>query len=805
VNCVLEDVRGERRIDPSRFPLAVGGPDADLALPGSATETLAYLGTTGGELFVQPASGRVSVNGTLVTTSHWLRAGDEVRVGTSWLDVLERGGSLRIRVRREDRKTDPPVILPRKHVSRETDSAGSPIDAVDFQPKNWRKPGRERRAFHPASLLVLPALAILGAALWFVLTARSVGVEIEPGPDRFSIEGNLVDVPFGGRFLLRPGTYRVVAEKEGFRKLEQEIVVSGVERHDFRFTLSKLPGRLVLRTTPDSGAAVSVDGSEVGTMPLEPIELEAGEHAVRVTADRYRAFESRVQIEGEGSVVELDVALEPRFATVTFVSEPPGATVRVANGSYGPAPVEVELLEGNHEYEALLPGRKPERGRVRISGGERQTVRLGDFAPVDGVVTLLSVPGEANVTVDGEYRGRTPLELALAPGRTYRVELARAGYEAASREMEVASGTSRTITVALEARLGEVDFVIDPPDAELYVNGERRGPARQLLRLPAVAQRIEIRKEGYESFSADVTPRPDFPQTVEVSLVNLEAKQKAAVLPKRLTTSQAQELVLVEPLRFQMGASRREPGRRANEAIREIEITRPFYISTMEITNRQFREFKKGHRSGVVQDTNLETDHHPVVRVSWEDAAAYCNWLSASESLPPAYVASGSTYVLDGPRATGYRLPTEAEWERAARYASGVSTKYPWGESLPIPKGAGNFADAAAAGLVAATLPGYEDGFAGTSPVDSFGANPLGIFNLGGNVAEWVQDRYAISPSAERGEVERDPLGPEKGEFHVIRGASFLYGNATQLRLSYRDYGKEARPDVGFRIARFLE
>jgi formylglycine-generating enzyme required for sulfatase activity len=772
----------------------------------SSTETLAYLGATGGELFVQPASGRVSVNGTLVTTSHWLHHGDEVRVDATWLDVEERNGGIRIKVRAEEPKTDPPLIVPRAPSrARGSESTGAPVHPVDFEPKNWKKLSRERRPFHPAMIFFWGALGILGLALWFVLTSRSVGIEIEPAPDRFEIEGSLLDVPFGGRFLLRAGTYRVVAHKEGYRSLEAEVVVSEERRPDFRFTLEKLPGRLVVRTKPASGASVSVDGSEVGVTPIEPIELEAGEHDVQVAADRYRVFSTRVAIEGEGTLVELDVALEPRFATVTFVSEPPGATVVVGNGRFGPTPVGVELPEGSHEYEALLPGRKPEHGRVRVSGGEPQTVRLGDFAPVDGVVRLLSIPGEANVTVDGEYRGRTPLELALPPGRTYQLLLAHPGYRSETREVEVASGTSRTLTVELEAQLGEVELVVDPPDAELYVNGERRGEARQVLRLPAVRQSIEIRKEGYETFATDVTPRPDFPQTVEVSLVNVEAKKKAAVLPKRLTTSRGQELVLVEPLRFQMGASRREPGRRANEVLREVELTRPFYLATMEVTNRQYREFKKGHRSGVVQDQNLETDHHPVVRVSWEDAASYCNWLSAQESLPPAYVTSGSSYVLDSPRATGYRLPTEAEWERAARYASSASTKYSWGESLPIPASAGNFADGAAAGLVAATLPGYNDGFAGTAPVDSFGANALGVFNLGGNVAEWVQDRYAISPSAERGEVERDPLGPEKGEFHTIRGASFLSGNATQLRLSYRDYGKDARPDVGFRIARWVE
>ena len=89
-----------------------------------------------------------------------------------------------------------------------------------------------------------------------------------------------------------------------------------------------------------------------------------------------------------------------------------------------------------------------------------------------------------------------------------------------------------------------------------------------------------------------------------------------------------------------MGASRREPGRRANETLRQVELTRPFYLGIMEVSNEEFRVFDKKHLSGAVGSANLEIDHHPVVRVTWEEAAlyyqgvralyyhdiAYCHW-----------------------------------------------------------------------------------------------------------------------------------------------------------------------------------
>ena len=518
-------------------------------------------------------------------------------------------------------------------------------------------------------------------------------------------------------------------------------------------------------------------------------------------SERYREFQTRVVVEGEGALATLDVELVPLWAVVTFESEPAGATVRVGPKSYGPTPVSVELPEGEHGYEALLPARKPQHGRIRVVGGEPLTVRIGTLSPADGLLSVSSRPDGASVTLDGGYRGLTPLEVPLAPGAAHVVSVSREGYETDTREVEVAAGSREALLVDLAPRLGEVEVVADPPDADLYVNGERKGAARQVLQLPAVSHRIEIRKEGYETYSAEITPRPGFPQTIETTLVNLAAKKEAEGAKPVASSPSSHSMVLVKPRRFQMGASRREPGRRANEGIREIEITRAFEIGAREVTNREFREFRAGHRSGAAAGHSLEIDHHPVVRVTWEDAAAYCNWLSEKESLPPAYVVSGASFELASPRTTGYRLPTEAEWELAARYASGTASKYPWGESLPVPTGAGNFADQSAEGMVATTIPGFDDSFPATAPVDSFAANALGLYNLGGNVAEWVTDHYEMAPAASAA----DPIGPPAGEFHVIRGASYLHGSVTQLRLTFRDYGKEPRPDVGFRIARWVE
>ena len=88
--------------------------------------------------------------------------------------------------------------------------------------------------------------------------------------------------------------------------------------------------------------------------------------------------------------------------------------------------------------------------------------------------------------------------------------------------------------------------------------------------------------------------------------------------------------------------------------------------------------------------------------------------------------------------------------------------------------------------------------------MDGFPPDGLGLYNMGGNVAEWIHDIYSINPATASG-LETDPLGPEEGGLHVIRGSSWMDSSISELRLTYRDYGNDSRPDVGFRIARYAE
>ncbi|MBD3853156.1 MAG: SUMF1/EgtB/PvdO family nonheme iron enzyme [Acidobacteria bacterium] len=798
------EVGEERHVYSSEdLPLSVGGTACHVVLPGLSDDgPVAYLGQEGGELFIQPAENVVAAtpvtcNGVPLTASRWLGDGDEVGVGRHRLRCRTTGDTVRLALIQPATRPDAdpaagvsppsPIVAPERAIT-----------PTDFQPRWQSPPPRSRFSVRPRSLVLMAAIVLLAAGAWFVLTARAVRVETIPTAESLEIRGGWLTPKIGGSYLLRPGTYTVAAELTGYRSLTAPLEIDGDTPSVVAFTFEPLGGLLTITSRPVDGAEISIDGASFGATPADDIELGAGEHTVEIKAPLHLPYRTTLRFEPGDPPRELAVELVPNWAQITVTTSRAGATVSLEGTVLGSTPLQHRVEAGERVIEIYRPGFKPLSRRLQVTAGEPVDLGSLQLVPVDGRLAVASDPTGASVTVNGVFRGTAPLELDLAPGSRYEVKVSAAGHATFTTEVEISSGRRSEVRTELEILVGEVRFTSLPPRAELLIDGVPSGTTDQTVKLEARPHRIEVRLEGYVPFQTILTPEPGLPQTVQATL----KEAGPAGLPTSVESPQGVELVLVGPGRFTMGAARREPGRRANEVLREVEITRPFYLSVREVTNREYREFRSEHRSGSVGNYNLEIDHHPVVNITWNDAAKYCNWLSEQAGLPPVYVERGGAMVARTPFPQGFRLPTEVEWAWATRYPNSANArKYGWGDSLPVPADAGNYGDTAGASVLGGAIPGYSDNYGATAPSGSFPPNPLGLYNLGGNVSEWMNDIYAVTPSPPN-EVARDPTGPSEGAYHVIRGASWMDTNLTELRLSYRDYDDRARPDLGFRIAR---
>ena len=795
----LGDARGERRVGEEALPLKVGGAEqGDLVVPGlEPTAVAAYIALADGHAYVQPADDAIPLyhNHERLAASRWLKSGDRVQVGEhGQFDWLVKGDQVFVtagafaspattHADTERLPLRPPVELPPPA------TVGVPSARSSLR-RRWT---------------VAAAVALLAMVSTFVLLAVPVSIEVTPAPERQAVHGFPPPVPLAGRLLLLPGTYRLEARRAGYAELTRMLDVRRGEHAEFTFQLEELPGRLAVTTDPPVPFVLRVDDVEVAPGADGRFGLARGMRRVEVSTARHLPVVQETEIAGYGAEQELAFALRPAWAEIAFGSEPAGATVTVDGETLGVTPLRVELMQGVRRVELALAGHKPVALDLPVEAGVAQALDAVPLPPADGVLALGSEPAGATVTVDEVFRGTTPLELTLSSDRAHRLQVALPGHRPATQEVRVAPDTRQPLTLVLEAELGTLFVSARPADAELLVDGRPVGSATQRLRLSARPHVLEFRKQGYASETVEVTPRAGASQRVDVTLKTVAAAREAAT-PTTLTSPAGTPLRLLRPGAepFRMGASRREAGRRANESPRLVRLERPFYLGVAEVTNAEYRRFKAGHDSGSAEGVGLNGDTLPAVNVGWDDAARYCNWLSRQEGLPEAYVAQGERMVPVTPLTTGYRLPTEAEWAYVARvHGRPQPVRYPWpGGAYPPTGRVGNYADRQIADTLADTVPGYDDGFRGPAPVGTFPAQPEGYLDLGGNVAEWVHDYYAVYP----GEAEKlvlDPSGPADGQHHVVRGASWRFGSITELRLTYRDYSRGARDDLGFRIARY--
>lgn len=801
----IVDAEGERDVELSRLPIRLGtGNNCEIRVPGPGSDAVALLDELDGEPFVQPvgSGATLTVNDEPLRASRKLAAGDAIGFFGTQILIGERAGTLTLTVQLEGSAY---VTRPPELAESDAGAAEETIVATAFQRAVDTAPIEIKTSGVRWQTIVGGVIAGLVVVSWLLFTSKSIQFEVQPaGADEVSVSGGWFQLPVGERLLLREGSYTVHVRKQGYYDVNQSVEIDESPSRTIVVEMRKLPGQLTVITDPAVDAIVTVDDSRVGTAPYGPLEVEPGTHSVSVQADRFLPFSQRLSVPGLGLQQTLEVQLVPLWADVGISSNPSGAAVYRGTEVIGETPLSLELMEGAHSLSMIKDGFKAWDFSVDAQANIDQVLPTVQLEPANAQLRVSSIPRGANVTVDGRYRGQSPVTIPLSPDIDYQIGLSKAGYGSTTRQIRLQAATSREITVDLTARTGEVTVQVLPGDATIYVDGQAQGTGNVTLKLSSAPHQLEVRRDGYVSQAREVVPRPGFPQNIRVRLLS-DAEMAAQSTANTMTTSQGQELRRVEAGSFSMGTSRREQGRQANEVIVPVTITKPFFISAKEVTNREFRRLRPNHDSGGATHIALNGDLNPVANVTWDDTIEYLNWLSAQEGLTPAYEKVFERWQPVSPTPNGYRLPTEAEWVWAIRYAGRPNADtFPWGSRLPPRPDSGNWAGRSANELVRTLIPGWDDGYASTAPVGTFRPNALGIFDGGGNVAEWVQDYYSV-PTPGRTDAVNDPKGPPRGSNRVIRGSSWGHAGIRELRHGFRNFGSSSYWDVGFRIARNVE
>ena len=793
------------------LPCAVGGsPQDPLRIPDAADATTGVFEIQDREFgFRATAAVPVRLNGRRLPADGFRRLapGDILAVGGTRASVEMVGERPSLVVRHlQGNDTVPPLRAPAP-ADDEGGSADAMVAAAAVSGASPDDGGRGsagrggRRSLWP--WIALLSAAAVAALLWAVLRPLQP-VTVVTFPADATVRGSGISWRSGASLFLMPGPQVVTVRAPGHRDATRRLQVRADEPQRLEVRLEPLPGTLDI-DTGGVAAKVFIDGAEVGGAP-GAIEVAAGERTLTLRAPRHLDAVQRVTVEGRGVRQAIGIAMRPSWGRLEASATTPGATLSVDGAAAMPLPAALDLPAGLRRLEVGAPGARVWRSVALVEPGK--TLRIGpiELGAPDAVVSVRSQPAGAEVTVGGVFRGRTPLEVSLAPGVDHDLGFALQGYAAATRRLPARAGERSTLAVTLQPVLVPLTVQGEPADAEVWIGGQQRGRAPLTLQLPARPHRVELRRAGSQPQSLDIDLSSAVARTVDYSLLPEGKPAGWKPAPASLVTASGRALRLLPAGSYTMGSERREQGRRANEFTRRVTLARPVYIAVREVTNGEFRRFRASHAAGFVQRRTVDLDPQAASGVSWSDAVEYCNWLSAQEGLPPAYEKAGDGWTLRQPVTTGYRLPTEAEWEYAARQVplAGRARRYEWGDELPPPAGAANLAGSEAAGVVQTLLEGWQDEHPSVAPPGKYPANGLGLYDMTGNVSEWVHDAYASFDTAAGG---TDPTGPASGARRVVKGANWRTAVFSELRPAWREGAdpSSASQDIGFRIARYAE
>lgn len=519
------------------------------------------------------------------------------------------------------------------------------------------------------------------------------------------------------------GEYAFELHKDMYFSYEGSFSIKPNETTTLEPVLQPNFGFLSVNSKPEPGATVVIDGRDYGITPLLIDKLAPGTYSLTLRKELFQSLEQQFIIQ-QGETTTLDLTMEPLFGTVT-VKTSPAADIFVNNQHKGTGVWEGRMPLGNQMVEARIRNHQPESKRVLVEAGKHLDIEFA-LQPITGKLAVMSSPPEASIWINGKNHGNTPAIITDMVIGDYDIILKKDGYGDTPGKVLIKENETTQLNLTLNTQ--------SVPELK-----------------PAVAEK-QIPEEKPETEETAIEPQKEPQQTT-----HSEPAEKTSI------TDMGIEMVLVKGGTFDMGCTNEQKRDCWPNEEPAFQVTlSDYYIGKFEITQKQWREVM-GSNPRYLYFTRC--DDCPVESVSWNDAQEFIKKLN---------LATGKSY----------RLPTEAEWEFAAR--GGIRQASP-----PLNRYAGS-------DRIRDVAYYYDNSGRKTHPAGSLQPNELGIYDMSGNVAEWCSNWFADY----KRDSETNPRGPATGTLRVVRGGS--WGNdARSCRITHRESRNPAEiySRIGFRIA----
>ena len=469
---------------------------------------------------------------------------------------------------------------------------------------------------------------------------------------------------------------------------------------------------------------------------------------------------------------------------VVFQLTPPEAVVELNGEMLASSGGTAQKLMpfGSYQYTVKAPNYQMEVGRIKVDDPNNKHIVTVNLKPNFAAITI-TAPSGAEIWVDEQRKGTGSWTGNLGAG-VHIFEAQLAGHRPSQRryDLVVANGPQ---TISLEAPkpiVGEAEITSNPALADIYVDGKKVGQTPQLIsNLLVGSHSIKLSRKGYADYISTLTVK----EGETASLTATMKKQETPAIDGGSATANAAgnlsftvkgvtfTMVKVEAGTFTMGATE-EQGRDADsdeKPAHQVTLTKDYYIGQTEVTQALWQAVMGTNVSQQRDKANSSWslsgigDNYPMYYISWEDCQTFITKLNS---------------LTD----SKFRLPTEAEWEYAAR-GGNKSRGYKYSGSNSIND-------------VALYKKTTNDN--GTKPVGTKSPNELGIYDMSGNVWEWCYDWNGSYSSG----AQTDPTGATSGSYRVNRGGSWSwYNSARDCRVSRRYSNAPDNRDglLGLRLA----